>query len=91
MPTRHGALRQRILGLQHANADQAWIIVLEDGGTVEVQVRDDGVGIDLDQSSTGFGLQGMRERVALVGGTLHFETSQPGTVVRATMPAIRAK
>jgi signal transduction histidine kinase len=34
-------------------------------------------------------LQGMRERVALVGGTLSFEPANPGTLVRARMPAQR--
>lgn len=74
---------------KHANAEQAWITVLEDGGAVEVEVRDDGVGIDLNEPSPGFGMQGMRERVALAGGTLCFEASRPGTLVRATMPATR--
>jgi signal transduction histidine kinase len=74
---------------KHANAEQAWVEVREDDGAVEVRVRDDGAGIDLDQPSAGFGLQGMRERVALAGGTLYFDASQPGTLVRATMPATR--
>jgi signal transduction histidine kinase len=74
---------------KHANAEQAWITVLEDGGAVEVEVRDDGVGIDLNEHSGGFGMQGMRERVALAGGTLSFEASRPGTVVRARMRATR--
>jgi signal transduction histidine kinase len=74
---------------KHADAEQTWITVLEDDGAVEVQVRDDGVGIDLEQPSVGYGLQGMRERVALAGGTLRFEASQPGTLVCATLPVKR--
>jgi len=75
--------------VKHANAEQAWITVREDDGAIEVQVRDDGLGIDLDQPSAGFGVQGMRERVALAGGSLGFEHSEPGTLLRATMPATR--
>lgn len=74
---------------KHASAEQAWITVLEDDGAVEVEVRDDGVGIDLSEPPAGFGVQGMRERVALAGGTLYFEACRPGTLVRATMPATR--
>jgi signal transduction histidine kinase len=74
---------------KHANAKQAWIVVLEADGAVEVQVRDDGVGIDLEQPSAGFGLQGMRERAALAGGSLSLQASHPGTLLSATMPATR--
>ena len=38
--------------------------------SIEVLVRDDGAGFDPHRRSTGFGLVGMRERLALVRGTL---------------------
>lgn len=53
---------------KHARAEQAWVAVEERDGTLTVEVRDDGVGIDLDHPLAGFGVQGMRERVALAGG-----------------------
>lgn len=74
---------------KHARADQVWVTVSEQGDAVEVAVRDDGVGIELERPSAGFGLHGMRERVALAGGTLTFAASNPGTLVQATMPAKR--
>ncbi len=39
-------------------------------------VRDDGTGFDPQQQSSGFGLIGMRERLALVNGTLDVESSR---------------
>lgn len=71
---------------KHARADQSWVVVREDDGSIDVEVRDDGSGFDPDQSSNGFGVQGMRERVALAGGTLHFVSAGPGTRVRAKIP-----
>lgn len=74
---------------KHAHAEQVWVAVSEEGEAVEVQVRDDGVGIEPERPAAGFGIQGMRERVTLARGTLAFETTNPGTLVRATLPATR--
>ena len=72
----------------HAEATVVRIEVVEDGDTVTVNVSDDGVGFDPDDRREGFGLLGMRERVALAGGSLEV-ASQPGagTTVRARLPA----
>ncbi len=74
---------------KHAHAEHVWVAVSEERDVVEVQVRDDGVGIEPGHLSAGFGVQGMRERVALAGGTLAFEATEPGTLVAATLPAKR--
>ena len=55
-------------------------------------VRDNGKGFDTEQDSDGFGLLGMRERIALLDGELEIESApQRGTVIRAppTRPATR--
>lgn len=74
---------------KHARADEVRLTVTEVNAIVEVEIRDDGLGIDLSQPGAGFGLQGMRERVELVGGALTVENARPGTLVRAVMPAKR--
>jgi GAF domain-containing protein len=58
------------------------------GETVEVLLRDDGRGFAPRLSTTGFGLVGMHERVALVRGALVVE-SRPGegTTLRARIPS----
>ena len=77
---------------KHANAANAEISVVEGDGQVIVEICDDGRGLgSSDTSGTGLGLAGMRERVMLLGGQLEL-VSRPsgGTIVRATLPALRA-
>ncbi len=54
--------------------------------SIELEVSDDGDGSDAPSDGLGHGLQGMRERVALHGGTLTTEARSPGFVVRASLP-----
>lgn len=76
---------------KHARAQHVVVSVTEEGGSVVVEVRDDGRGFDPEQPSAGFGLVGMRERVELCEGTLVVEQGTPGTLVRAVLPARRAQ
>ena len=63
--------------VKHAEATRVVVRVSDRDGTVDVTVRDDGKGFDPQESSAGFGLLGIRERLALVRGTLEIE-SAPG-------------
>ena len=73
--------------VKHAGATEVAVSVKRDDGRVEVNVEDDGTGIDPDVPSAGYGLVGMRERAELVGGTVVI-ASEPGlgTRVSATIP-----
>lgn len=71
---------------RHARADQVGVIVGESGEEILIEVNDDGVGFAVGAESSGFGLAGMRERVALAGGTLSVDSDASGTVVRARLP-----
>lgn len=65
--------------LKHAQASNMWLIVKKDGDEVELVLRDDGVGFDVDapEPEGHYGLTMMRERATVGGGT--FETSSaPG-------------
>lgn len=58
-------------------------------GFVSLLVSDDGRGIPpeyLDSTGGHFGIETMRERVELAGGTFSIDTPSRGTVVRATIP-----
>ena len=75
---------------KHAAATRVDVRVSDRGGDISLLVRDNGRGFDAQQRSSGFGLLGMRERLALVGGTFALESSPGnGTVVRATIPVTR--
>jgi signal transduction histidine kinase len=55
--------------LRHAGASRAEVVVRADKGMLELDVRDDGRGGGFADGS-GRGIAGMRERAALLGGTL---------------------
>jgi signal transduction histidine kinase len=71
---------------KHARATRVEVEVAGDDGEVLVRIADDGHGFDAEQPTEGFGLEGMRERAALMGGSLDLSTSDRGTVVRARFP-----
>jgi signal transduction histidine kinase len=77
--------------VKHAGAGHVDVSLVEQDGSVEARVRDDGAGFDPDERADGFGLIGIRERLALVGGTLEI-TSRPGegTEIAAVIPSSRA-
>jgi signal transduction histidine kinase len=62
--------------------------VRERNGSIDIEVRDRGLGFDRGEATGGFGLIGMRERADLVDGTLAV-TSTPGegTTVTIAVPA----
>jgi signal transduction histidine kinase len=62
---------------KHAHASQVWLVLTVGDEAATLLVSDDGKGISLNTESTGFGLQGLRERAAQLGGELHVEP-RPG-------------
>ena len=72
---------------RHADADLATVSVRFSPSELEVEVSDDGRGPESATPSTvGHGLLGMRERVALFGGTLEAGALPRGFRVRAVLP-----
>ncbi|MEA2253157.1 MAG: hypothetical protein QOJ82_801 [Solirubrobacteraceae bacterium] len=75
---------------KHAAGARVEVVVVEDDGGIAATVRDDGPGFSLRASNDGFGLIGMRERAAVVGGTLRLESAPgAGTTVHARIPGRR--
>lgn len=75
---------------RHADASHVHIEAHSEGDQLEILVRDDGRGFAPDESTPrSRGLVGMRERVALLGGTLTISSEVGrGTEVSASLPIV---
>jgi PAS domain S-box-containing protein len=72
---------------KHSMARHADVTVRTSRSAIEIEVRDDGVGFEANLVREGFGLVGMRERAALLGGTLDIDSTRgSGTRIRAEIP-----
>lgn len=60
--------------LRHAHADDVSIELYQGEGKLILAVEDDGQGFDPEAKSEGAGVTGMRERAALVNGTIRFDS-----------------
>ena len=88
------AARELLMNVvKHANASHAEVLFQRSGSEVELQVHDDGSGMDPARlrdgrsPSGGFGLFSMRERVQLGGGSFNVESGHQGTVIKIRMPS----
>jgi signal transduction histidine kinase len=72
---------------KHAKASHVAVELAYDASVVRLRVRDDGAGFD-PETARGFGLRGMRERAAQVGGTLDLRSAPGrGTSLTVEVPA----
>jgi signal transduction histidine kinase len=79
---------------KHAGADQLWVQLEYRPELVTLEVRDDGRGGALERAAAAsaghFGLTGMRERAAAIGGTLEVSSARgEGTTIRLNVLARR--
>lgn len=75
---------------RHARARAVCLSLAARDGTVELTVRDDGIGPAAGDAVDhgGFGLLGLRERVELLGGRIHFgPASAGGSSLAVTLPS----
>lgn len=69
---------------KHSAATQVSIHLQQHSNTVHLQIADNGQGFDPARNTTGFGLQGMRERTTALGGKFLL-SSQPRQGCRITV------
>ena len=82
---------------KHAGANQVWITVRLDNKSAHLQIRDNGNGFEPEQVEGlpanrhgQYGLQGIRERLELVGGEMSLESSPTkGTTLTVAIPKRR--
>jgi signal transduction histidine kinase len=75
--------------VKHAHAENVSVLLHARQGRVAIVIEDDGRGFTEGDETTGIGLLGMRERVALVGGTVAVESSAgtgAGTTIVVEVP-----
>jgi signal transduction histidine kinase len=71
----------------HARASEVCVRIGECERAMWLLVTDNGCGFDTQQQSHGLGLRGIAERVHVLGGDLHLEsTSERGTRLRVRLP-----
>jgi signal transduction histidine kinase len=72
---------------RHSGVQQAVVRLTFGADRLEMDVEDHGRGVDAATIRRGLGLVAMRERAAIVGGTIDFlRPPQGGTLVRLSMP-----
>jgi signal transduction histidine kinase len=73
---------------KHAGATRIDVTPRREAQDIVLTVRDDGRGADLKQQKPGFGLNGMRERVELMGGRFDIQSAPDnGFTFEAHLPA----
>lgn len=81
--------------LKHGRAHNISLVLEYQPAAVCLEVRDDGIGFDIARPAADghhFGLQGIRERVKRLGGTLEISSKMnQGTHIRVRVPLIGAK
>jgi signal transduction histidine kinase len=72
---------------RHSGVKQASVRLRFAGGVLELEVEDRGSGLATVPARRGLGIVAMRERAALVGGTIEFlRPTEGGTLVRMKVP-----
>jgi signal transduction histidine kinase len=71
---------------KHSGAGRATVRLRIDDDEQTLRITDDGQGFTAADEHSGFGLAGMRDRIALVGGTLDIESGETGTSLLITLP-----
>ncbi len=74
---------------KHARAEQAWVTCCLTEADLIFEIRDDGRGFEVGDVTglSQYGLQGMRERTALIGGEFQvIGRPEQGTIVRVRLP-----
>jgi two-component system sensor histidine kinase UhpB len=74
--------------LRHSGGTRVWIRAEADATSLQLTVEDDGTGLPDDWARQGhYGLRGLRERVAALGGRLSLQRrSEGGTRMQAWLP-----
>ena len=81
-------VKEGLINIQkHANASRVSFQGYSTAKQIVLKLEDNGVGFDLQQINSGFGLKGMAERVQVIGGKLKMDSApDKGTLILVTIP-----
>lgn len=81
-------VKEAIMNVQkHAKASHIQFSAYQTDHGITIDLIDDGIGFDRRTCTVGFGLQGMMERVQLLGGQFEIQTEiDQGTQIHITLP-----
>jgi signal transduction histidine kinase len=72
--------------LKHSGASEASVTISAADSGISLRLADDGCGFDPDRGGY-TGLQGLRDRLEAVGGSLRVDSGSSGTTLAARLPA----
>ena len=75
--------------VRHAMAKTLWVSLIHSENQIQISIQDDGQGFDQTHSAPSghYGIEGMKERAHVIGGTLQVESSLgKGTMVKLVVP-----
>ena len=75
---------------KHSKSKKVMVTLAQEGQDVRLEVQDWGIGFDTESVKEGhFGLEGIRQRVRLLGGRLAIESKAgSGTLVQVVVPIL---
>ena len=78
---------------KHSKSEKVTVSMIQEGQDVRLEVRDWGIGFNAESVAEGhFGLEGIRQRVRLLGGRLTIETALgSGTLVQVVVPILERR
>ncbi|MCU0571283.1 MAG: sensor histidine kinase, partial [Oculatellaceae cyanobacterium Prado106] len=81
-------IKEALMNVQkHAKATDIWVTIHQTEQGITLDLIDNGIGFDPTTYKPGFGIQGMMERVQLLGGQFDIQTEiAQGTQIRITLP-----
>ena len=72
---------------KHADANLVSVNLIQSENVIDLVITDNGKGFDLSKNTTGFGLQGMKERAIAISGEIEIVTApQMGCKLQARIP-----
>lgn len=75
--------------IKHSEAREAKVVIKSSEENLIMEISDNGKGFNLEtvkSEAKGFGLKNLENRVSLLSGAIHIDSSEVGTVINLTIP-----